>query len=118
MEHKIVIVAFAGEAPCFAHALLNGLDMRARGWDVKLVIEGRATALIKELAEADVPLAPLYGKAKKAGLIDCVCRACQQDGGVGRSRGAGLAPGRRDAGASCHGPLSGGGLYGDHHIGR
>ena len=76
MIHKIVIVAFAGEAPCFAHALLNGLDMQARGWDVKLVIEGKATALIKELGEANAPFAPLFGKAKKSGLIDCVCRAC------------------------------------------
>jgi hypothetical protein len=76
MEHKIVIVAFAGEPPCFAHALLNGLDMQGRGWDVKLVIEGRATALVKELAQVDAPFAPLYDKAKKAGLIDCVCRAC------------------------------------------
>ena len=76
MGHKIVIVAFAGEPACFAHALLNGLDMQARGWDIKLVIEGRATGLIKALAEPDAPFAPLYGKVKKSGLIDCVCRAC------------------------------------------
>ena len=76
MEHKIVIVAFAGEPACFAHALLNGLDMQAKGWDIKLVIEGRATALIKALAEPDASFAPLYGKVKKSGLIDCVCRAC------------------------------------------
>lgn len=82
MNHKIVIVAFAGEAPCFAHALLNGLDMQARGWDVRLVIEGKATALIKELAKADAPFAPLFDKAKKAGLIDCVCRACANKTGA------------------------------------
>ncbi len=76
MNHKIVIVAFAGEAPCFAHALLNALDMQTRGWEVKLVIEGRATALIKELAESGAPFAPLFDKVKKGGLIDCVCRAC------------------------------------------
>lgn len=76
MDQKIVIVAFAGEPACFAHALLNDLDMQVRGWDVKLVIEGRATALIKELVEPDVPFGPLYDKAKKSGLIDCVCRAC------------------------------------------
>ncbi|HIJ89641.1 MAG: cytoplasmic protein [Desulfobulbaceae bacterium] len=76
MDQKFVIVAFAGEPACFAHALLNGLDMQARGWDVKLVIEGRATALIRELGELDAPFAPLYAKARKAGLIDCVCRAC------------------------------------------
>ncbi|EKD41135.1 MAG: hypothetical protein ACD_74C00006G0001, partial [uncultured bacterium] len=37
MEHKIAIIAFAGEPACFAHALLNGLDMQARGWEVKLI---------------------------------------------------------------------------------
>ncbi len=76
MEHKVVIVAFAGEAPCFAHGLLNCLDMQARGWDVKLVIEGRATALIKDLAEPEASFAPLYDKVRRGGLIDCVCRAC------------------------------------------
>lgn len=76
MEHKIAIVAFAGEPACFAHALLNGLDMQARGWEVKLIIEGKATALVKELAEAEAPFAPLYAKAKTSGLVDCVCRAC------------------------------------------
>ncbi len=73
---KVVIFAFVGELPCFAHALLNGLDMQERGWDVKLVIEGAATRLIKELAEPDKPFASLYAKARKAGLIDGVCRAC------------------------------------------
>ena len=73
---KVVIFAFVGELPCFAHALINGLDMKKRGWDVKLVIEGSATKLIKELADPLKPFAPLYQKARDAGLIDGVCRAC------------------------------------------
>ncbi|MDH5297982.1 MAG: DsrE family protein [Desulfobulbaceae bacterium] len=73
---KVAIFAFVGEVPCFAHALLNGLEMRKRGWEVKLVIEGAATRLIKELNEPDKPFAPLYAKAREAGFIDCVCRAC------------------------------------------
>lgn len=76
MENKIVIFAFTGEPACFAHALLNGLDMQARGIEVKLVIEGKATALIRDLAEPGAPFGPLYTKTKQAGLIDAVCRAC------------------------------------------
>jgi len=73
---KVVIFAFVGELPCFAHALINGLDMKKRGWDVKLVIEGSATKLIKDLADPEKPFAALYQKARDAGIIDCVCRAC------------------------------------------
>lgn len=73
---KVVIFAFVGELPCFAHALLNGLDMKKRGWDVKLVVEGAATRLLKELEDPAKPFASLYQQARAAGLIDCVCRAC------------------------------------------
>ena len=75
---KVVIFAFVGELPCFAHALINGLDMKKRGWDVKVVIEGSATRLIKDLANPEKPFASLYQKAKDAGIIDCVCRACSK----------------------------------------
>lgn len=73
---KIVIMAMTGEAACFMHVMLNGLDMQKRGFDVKVVIEGKATLLVKELADPAKPLAALYGKFKDSGLIDCVCRAC------------------------------------------
>ena len=43
---------------------------------MKLVIEGSATRLIKELADPEKPFASLYQNARDAGLIDCVCRAC------------------------------------------
>jgi len=76
MTAKVVVFAFAGEPACFAHALLNALDMQEKGFDVKLVIEGKATALVRELAAAEKPFAPLFAKVKAAGLIDCVCRAC------------------------------------------
>jgi len=73
---KVVIFAFVGELPYFAHALINGLDMKKRGWDAKLVIEGSATRLLKDLADPGKPFASLYQKAREAGLIDCVCRTC------------------------------------------
>ncbi len=76
MSVGIVIFAFAGEPACFAHALLNALDMREKGMNVKLVIEGKATALVRDLAEAGSPFARLWTRVREAGVIDCVCRAC------------------------------------------
>ena len=37
---KVVLVAFNGETMCFAHVLLNAMDMYKNGMDVKVVIEG------------------------------------------------------------------------------
>jgi hypothetical protein len=76
MPSKVAIFAFNGEPMCFVHALLNTLDMQAKGYDVKLIIEGSATRLVKHFMDPEVPFADLYTKVKDAGLIHCVCRAC------------------------------------------
>lgn len=76
MEKKVAIFAFNGEPMCFVHALLNTLDMQAKGYDVELIIEGSATQLVKHFMDSTVPFADLYARVKEAGLIDCVCRAC------------------------------------------
>jgi hypothetical protein len=73
---KVALVAFNGETMCFAHALLNALDMHSRNYDVKLIIEGSATRQILDLNEPGKPFADLYAKVKAAGLITAVCRAC------------------------------------------
>jgi hypothetical protein len=76
MNKKVAIFAYNGEPMCFMHVLLNTLDMKERGYDVKLIIEGQATKQIKELTDPAKPFAELYEKVKKEGLIDCVCQAC------------------------------------------
>jgi hypothetical protein len=76
MDRRVVLVAFNGEAMCFVHVLLNALDMKERGYDVKVVIEGSATKLVNELVNAGNPFGPLYAQVKANGMIDCVCRAC------------------------------------------
>lgn len=76
MPSKVAIFAFNGEPMCFVHALLNTLDMQEKGYDVKLIIEGSATRLVKHFTNPDVPFAGVYAKVKDAGLINCVCRAC------------------------------------------
>ncbi|MBN2009367.1 DsrE family protein [candidate division KSB1 bacterium] len=75
-KKKLVLVAFNGETMCFAHVLLNALDMHTNGMEVKVVIEGSATKQIAELADASKPFAPLYAQVKQTGLIDAVCQAC------------------------------------------
>jgi hypothetical protein len=76
MSKKVVLVAFNGEPVCFVHVLLNALDMRERGYEVKLVIEGSATKLVAELSDPAKPFANLYAAVREKGLIDCVCQAC------------------------------------------
>jgi hypothetical protein len=79
---KVAIFAFRGEPGCFAHVLLNAMDMRGKGWDVAVVVEGAATAAAAELAEPGAEFNELYSQVKELGLIDCVCRACAYKQGV------------------------------------
>jgi hypothetical protein len=79
---KVVLFAFNGDFMCFIHVLLNGLDMKAKGIDAKIVIEGSATKLIPELAKQGNPMAALYTKVKEQGLIDGVCKACSSKMGT------------------------------------
>jgi hypothetical protein len=67
---KIVLVAFNGEFMCFVHVLLNALDMKERGYDVKIVIEGAATKVIQELSVDGNPLKGFYQKVKDQKMID------------------------------------------------
>ncbi|MFC2155986.1 DsrE family protein [Acidobacteriota bacterium] len=73
---KVALFAFNGELMCFAHVLLNAIDMQEKGYDVKLIIEGSATKLITELGDSEKPFSNLYAKVKDKGLIDCICKAC------------------------------------------
>lgn len=73
---RVALFAFREEPGCFSHALLNALDMKLRGWDVKLVIEGDATKQVSLLRNETKPYARLYMRVREMGLIDCVCKAC------------------------------------------
>jgi hypothetical protein len=88
---KYALFAFNGEAMCFIHVLLNGLNLKSRGQEVKIVIEGAACRLIPELGEAGHPFHQLYTKAKEEGLIGGVCQACAQKmGSLDAARAQGL----------------------------
>lgn len=79
---KVALVAFNGEEMCFVHVLLNGLEMREKGWDVAVIIEGSATKLIQKMNLQDSPFHELYIRVKDMGLIECVCQACSHKMGV------------------------------------
>ncbi len=61
---------------CFIHVLLNSIDMKEKGFDIKLVIEGAATGLLPSLDSADKPFPSLWEKVKNLNIIDAVCKAC------------------------------------------
>ncbi len=73
---KFVIFAFHGELMCFAHALLNAIDLKDKGFEVKLVIEGSATGLIGTLDAKDSPFHRQYRKVVDEGILAGVCKAC------------------------------------------
>ena len=73
---KIALFVFNGDPMCFIHVLLNALDLDSKGYTAKVVIEGAATKLLPELVKKDNPLHTLWEKAKTAGIIAGVCKAC------------------------------------------
>jgi hypothetical protein len=73
---KVAIFAFQGELMCFAHALLNTVDMNEKGIETRLIIEGKATSTISELGNEKAPFAALYKKVKDSGYIAGICKAC------------------------------------------
>jgi hypothetical protein len=73
---KIALFVFNGDPMCFIHVLLNALDMKKRGYEPRIVIEGAAVKLIPELEKEDNPLHMLWDKVLGEGLVDGVCKAC------------------------------------------
>ena len=82
---KTALFVFNGDPMCFIHVLLNGLDMKARDYDVRIIIEGAATALIPGLEKPDNPLHELWQKTKLSGLVEGACKACAKKMGTAES---------------------------------
>lgn len=76
---KVVFFAFQGDKMCFSHILLNALDLHEKANKVEIVVEGKATKLIKELEEEDNKL---YKKCKDENLFASICKACSKQMGV------------------------------------
>ncbi|MEO0077827.1 MAG: cytoplasmic protein [candidate division WOR-3 bacterium] len=73
---KVALFVFNGDPLCFIHVALNAMDMKDRGYDVKVIVEGEATKLISLLRNETKPGAAEFKKLRILGLIDCVCKAC------------------------------------------
>ena len=82
MNKKVVLFAFNGDPMCFVHVMLTAIDMKRRGFDVKVVIEGSATKLIADMAREGAPFGDLYKDFTGSGFVDCVCKACANKMGV------------------------------------
>ena len=78
---KIAMFVFKEDPVCFVHVLLNALDMKEKGYEAKIIMEGSATALIMALAKDKNPLRTLWEKTKKRGLVEGACRACSMKTG-------------------------------------
>lgn len=89
---KVALFVFNGDPMCFIHVLFNALDMKAKGYDCRVVVEGAATQLIPALGKNDHPLHNLWEKNLAADLVQGVCKACSQKmGTLEASREQGLA---------------------------
>jgi hypothetical protein len=83
---KTALFAFNGDSVCFIHVLVNALDMDERGGEVRIIIEGSATALLNDFAEARGIGQNHFQSCLEKGLIASACLACSNK--TGGSRGA------------------------------
>lgn len=75
---KNALFVFNGDPMCFIHVLLNALDMKEKGDEVKVILEGASVQLVPELVKSGNPLNGLWKKALDAGVIEGLCKACAQ----------------------------------------
>ncbi len=73
---KFALFVFNGDPMCFIHVLLNALDMRSKGHEAKIILEGASVKLIPELVQPGNPLNGLWKKNLEAGLVEGVCKGC------------------------------------------
>ncbi|ABB38591.1 putative cytoplasmic protein [Oleidesulfovibrio alaskensis G20] len=79
---KVVLFPFNGEEMCFIHVLLNAGDMKRKGYDVRLVVEGAAVALLPRLANPEHPMHQLFARVAESGILYGACKACSAKLGV------------------------------------
>ncbi len=73
---KFALFVFNGDPMCFIHVLLNALDMKAKGHDPKIIMEGASVKLIPLLIKKNNPLNKLWEKVLEQNLLEGVCKAC------------------------------------------
>lgn len=73
---KYALFVFNGDPMCFIHVLLNALDMKEKGNQAQIIMEGASVKLIPELNREEHPLHRLWSKAREAELLAGICKAC------------------------------------------
>jgi len=73
---RFALFAFNGDQMCFIHVILNALDLREKGNEVKVIVEGSATKLANEFENESNPFHKLYKQLAESNLVDCFCKAC------------------------------------------
>lgn len=71
---KVVFFAFKENPMCFVHVMLNALDMKEKGYDVRIVLEGEAVNLIQELGRK-----PSLQKDYTAYRLCVPCMLCKDE---------------------------------------
>ena len=82
---KLALFAFNGEPACFIHVLLNALDLKEKGHEVRIIVEGAATKMIPEVSREGNPMFQLYRKVKEQKLLEGACKACSVKMNVNRA---------------------------------
>lgn len=73
---KIALFAFKGDIPCFIHVMLNAIDMREKGFEVQVILEGESSKVLAELSKDTHPMHTLFEQTKALGLFAGACKAC------------------------------------------
>ena len=74
--NKFALFAFNGDPMCFIHVILNAIELKNKGHEVKVIVEGSATKLAEQFQNDTNPFKEKYKQLKEMGLIDCYCKAC------------------------------------------
>ncbi len=79
---KFAMFVFNGDPLCFIHVLLNALDMKDKGHEARIILEGASVKLVPELVKPGNPLNILWKKCIETGLVEGVCKACSNKMGT------------------------------------
>ncbi len=78
MPRKFLFVLFSDDACRQNHAFMYALDLHAKGYQVRVLLEGPATALINALNDSDSHTGELLRRTKNAGLLAGACARASQ----------------------------------------
>jgi hypothetical protein len=74
MNRKMLFVVFSDDSCRQNHALLYANDLHSKGHEIKVIIEGAATASLRNLEDASSLFSRLFAQAKGAGLLVGACK--------------------------------------------